>query len=120
MSAARHHSSPGSPVPERNWSRPPKRFSGGFRARIAVAAAVAVVGAAAAVAVPVLTASPASADTTTQTFDHAGTYSVTVPQYLTSFSVTGSPTSSAPFATTLPGARRSSQVARTRSSSAST
>ncbi|MGH3297011.1 MAG: hypothetical protein ACRDP7_34975, partial [Trebonia sp.] len=42
-------------------------------------------------AVPTLTASPAAAATatTTQNFTTAGVYTVTVPDYLSSFSVTG-------------------------------
>jgi large repetitive protein len=71
----------------RNWFQLEKRFPAGRTARLAVAAVLAV-GAA---AVPVLTptAGPASAGTNTETFDNAGTYTAVVPQYTTSFSVTG-------------------------------
>ena len=84
MSSARHRRQL-----TRGWFRRMERKPARRTTRLATLAAVLVVGGGTAVAVPALTATPASADTATQDFTTAGTYTVTVPQYVTSFSVTG-------------------------------
>ena len=80
MSNARHRGSPA-----RVWFRRRVRLPASRTARLVSAAAL-VVGGACAVVVPAITANAA---TETYTYDNHGTYTVTVPQYTTSFTVTG-------------------------------